>query len=317
MTGVYIAPQNEREVLSVTDLGGGLKLLYDKKMQLTHKRANEIITETTEFGGDRSLRSKHVKRLTDAMARGTFHWEWVKIVLCRYNGNVYRMNGQHTCWARLNRPADEPSPCSVMMYEAETEYDMRQLYASIDRNAPRTKSNVIDSYLAGTEEYGHVKRATLARLPQGYTLWKWETVEDRRNNDGDDVAFLLLSEDYKLATQVAAFLDAFINADTMFLFRAPVIAAMFATFHKAPTVAHSFWEAVASGIGFSSVDDPRNRLGRFLQRNTLGGSPAGVKSTVAQEEMFQACINAWNAFRQDRTLKVLKVVSTGGRPKVK
>ena len=288
-------------------------------MEFTREEAEKLL-DLEEFVGDRPLKSRHVDDLIKAMERGTFHPELVSLIVCKHDGKTYRMNGQHTAWARLYMP-DKGYECSVTMleYTAKSMEDMRTLYASIDRSSPRTRANVITSYLAGTEEFDEVKSSTLRVVPMGFAMWMWKTKHERRMHDGDDVAYLIKTDHYDLARKVCAFLDKHSSRDYKHLMRAPVVGAMFATFNKAPQIALDFWGPVATGTGIDKVGDPRLKLRNELQRVAVDSGQGSLshKKIVSQEYMFRQCVAAWNAFRDGRSLQLLKAAEKGNRPGVK
>ncbi|HCH59797.1 MAG TPA: hypothetical protein DEV73_04265 [Candidatus Zambryskibacteria bacterium] len=153
----------------------------------------------------------------------------------------------------------------------------------------------------------------------GFAMWMWKTKHERRIHDGDDVAFLIKTDHYDLARKVCAFLDKHSSRDYKHLLRAPVVGAMFATFNKASQIAVEFWIPVATGTGIEKVGDPRLKLRNELQRAAVdsGMGSHSDKKIVSQEFMFRQCITAWNAFRDGRTLQLLKAVEKGNRPPVR
>lgn len=318
MSGKYKGQGASGDVLDVTSLGNGLKLVETRKVNFTVKEAEALIG-MDEFVGDRPLKDSHVDYLIQSMKRGTFHPELVNIIVCKYDVKTYRMNGQHTAWARIYMEADYSCSVNYLVYTAKSEDDMRTLYASIDRSSPRTRSNVITSYLAGTQEFEGVKSTTIRVVPMGFAMWYWKTKHERHQYDGDDVAFLLRTDQYDLARKVCAFLDKYTSRDYKHIMRAPVVAAIFATFHKAPQIALDFWGPVASGTGIEKVGDPRLKLRNALQvvAVDVGNGSHSDKKTVSQEFMFRQCITAWNAYREGRSLQLLKAVEKGNRPGVK
>lgn len=318
MSGTYTGDASDKEVIDVTGLGGGLNKISQSTLNFTIEEAKKLL-DLKEFAGDRHLKNAHVDSLIRAMKRGTFRPEFVCIIVCRFNGEVYRMNGQHTAWARVHRPADYQCQVTFIEYNAETEEDMRTLYASIDRSSPRTRANVITAMLAGTEEFEGVKSGTLRIMPMGFALWHWKTAHERSQHDGDDVSYLVKTNHYDLAMKVCAFLDKFGAKDYRHIMRTPVVAAMFATFNRAPQVATEFWTTVANGLRVEKAADPRMRLRNELQRTAIafGNGTQSDKKTVSQEFMYRQCLVAWNAYREDRTLQIIKVPATGSRPGVK
>lgn len=317
------------EIHSIAELGEGLTLRQRRNVELT-KQFAESFLEIPEFtiGDDkidRKLTESWVIHIAREMVGGTFRFEQVCLATCTHEGREVRMNGQHTCWGRLY--ADEElskikgfrAPVQWLKYEAASEQDMRQLYATIDRGKPRTRGMVIASYLSGTDEFPGYNKAILRLLAQGLTWWKWERNDHRALHTGDEVSMLLLRDHNKVALSVGAFIKDSKPADFKHLKRQPVIAAMFATFDKAPQIAADFWVKVRDGVGITSKDDPRYTLRNFLMSSTLEVSriTGGDNRVVGQEDMYIACIMAWNAHRQGRPLKILKPGSVEGRPDVR
>ena len=210
-------------------------------------------------------------------------------------------------------------PVETIEYEAKSEQDMRMLYSSIDRSSPRTKANVIESYLAGSEEFKSVKTRSLRLVPQGFSLWFWATTNERNKHDGDDIAYLLKTDHYDLAIKVLALLDKLSPREHKHVFRGPVVAAMLATFNKAPQIAVEFWTPVADGVGLSKRGDPRLKLRTWLLQTAVGYGRGGAssKEKVTQELMFRQCIGCWNAHREGRTLQILRANDRGKRTAVK
>jgi hypothetical protein len=309
----------QEEVYDVSQLGSGLTIASRQSVEFTHKEACHLL-ELDEFHGDRKLKERHVSYLIRTMMRGTFHPEWVTLITCSVNGNTFRMNGQHTAWARLEMPKGWKCPVEMIHYLAKTEQDMRMLYASIDRSSPRTKANVTDSYLVGSEEFNDVKGRTLRVVPHGFNMWFWQTPHERSKHDGDDIAYLLKTDHLSLALKVCAFLDKVSPREHSHVFRGPVVAAMFATFKKAPQIAEQFWSPVADGVGMEKRGDPRLRLRTWLIQsavNSGGGGGSTGKQKVSQELMYRQCIGCWNAHRESRGLQYLRANERGKRTHVK
>lgn len=307
------------DVVDVTSLGSGLTLVRKRQVEFTVGEATKFLEELAEFVGDRHLKQNHVDHLVRHMRRGTFHSEWVTLITCRYNGKVYRMNGQHTAWARIEMSASWECPVTLLEYEAKDEEDMRTLYSSIDRGSPRTRNNVIDSYLVGTQQFKDVKRQSLSVLPHGFSLWMWAGQRERSQHDGDDVAYSLKSTHYDLALKVCAFLDNLSPRENKHMFRSPVVAAMFATFERAPQIAREFWSPVADGTGMTQKGDPRLKLRNELLQTVvgLGVGALSEKRKVTQEHMYRLCLAAWNAYREGRPLQILRATEKGKRTAVK
>lgn len=330
-------PDDEDVVQIMT--GGGLSLLTRRSVELTRALARTVL-ELPEFVVegqlvDRNLRDNHVTYLLSCMKRGTFHPEWVQIITCVCrepinNGRVilpagtkYRMNGQHTCWAREYMEADWPCRVALLEYEAATVADMRQLYASIDRGAARQNGDVLISLLAGTDQFRNVPRRVLKPLAAGLALWL-SPVNHSSKRDATELAQLLQTKYAALANRISTFLTEGAQVDNReVLLRSSVVASMFDTFDVAPNKAVEFWEAVRNGLNFQSLNDPRKKLREALAGAVVVGargtnrSAAGDVKRVTAEEMYRWCIYCWNAWRRGEELKRIFVNADSKRPKAK
>ncbi len=282
----------------------GIKLVKDEAVPFTFKFAESIL-EHEEFSADRSLDSKHVAKLLDAMRQGAFLAEQATIIVCEYDGVCYRMNGQHTCWARVyyeENPNYRPK-IRYFHYKAKTEDDMRKLYATIDRGKARSRANVIDSILYGTAAYADFNKQTLKRISQGLSTWLWGFAKVSEHSP-DELAHLMKNDWYDLCLKVGHLIKDVSKPDYRHLHRSPVFKAMFETMRKAEGDSRKFWIAVAVGAELK-VDDPRWKLREFLMKHSVNAGRGGgsYKDAIPGDDMRLACIDAWNAWRSGTTLK--------------
>lgn len=316
------ATNGHTESSDITSLGGQLKVTHTTTVELTHDLAHELLAMPA-FTAERPLRKKHVADLVKHMERGTFHWNLVTLITCRCReahdgqpaGTEFRMNGQHTCQSRLQVPASMRAPVKMVRYSAETQADLRRLYSTIDRGAPRTRSNVIASYIVGTEQFRDCPANIRKVLAPGISMWKWEQYDERQSHDSEDVAYLLLKTYHSLVLRIVQFLAPLSGDDTKHLRRAPVIAAMFETFARSPEHAGEFWMSVATGLDLKSASDPRKRLHKLLLTTAVMSGRGGVNATqlgmkaIGSEPMYRICIGCWNAWRESREIQTLRVPS--------
>lgn len=306
---------DDEEVVPVGALGDGLALTSRRTEELDVGLAYKML-EMNVFGPDRPLDNRHVDRLVAAMKRGTFRPEQVQLIICTFDGKEYRMNGQHTCWARIYLQDEKyRCPVQVLRYRASSETDMRMLYASIDRAKPRTKANVLHSYLYESDAFDGVSKTLLKQLGEGVAFWQWGLSGTGRH-DGDDVAYLLKVTHHGLAMKVCHLLTDCQNLDARHLRRGPVYAAMFATFDKSEADSLKFWTAVRDGAGLD-INDPRLKLRNHLQTHAVNAGRGGgsFKRSVNGEDMYSWCIQAWNAWREKVELRAFRSVQN--RPTTK
>ena len=312
-------------ILDTTQVGEGYKLKSSTTVEFTPDFAEKFLSLSEFVVGDekldRNLDNQHAIRLAREMLGGRFLWEQVNLVTCVCDGITYRLNGQHCSWARLAAHDEglDPktrSPVRRLHYEAETVADMRRLYASLDRGKSRNNNNQVVAWLAGTEEFEGYSKQTLQLLAHGIGTWQWESKHTRKLHGGDERSLLLLTKHHKVAMQVGTIIKGAKPSDAKHVRRAPVIGAMFATFAKAPHMASEFWVTVRDGLGIGSKSDPRHTLRNLLLSSGLQKSVVanGDNKILLSEEMYRACIIAWNAWRQGRDLKQIRVNMADPRP---
>jgi hypothetical protein len=294
----------------------GAAFVRKTTIEFDHEKAEWLIN-LKEVDGERPLDDRHVEYLKTAIERGTFRPELVSLAVCRFNGDLYRVNGQHTAWARSYLPAELPCRMDLFEYEADTLEELHALYAAFDRNKARSKRVVVSVQLKASDRFRSFSPTTLKLLPPGYAMYKWPAVTDRRAKDGEAVANAILCEDRELALRIGRMLNPLSRTAHGHLLRAPVIGAMFLTTERDAGDAAKFWESVASGVGFERADDPRNRLRSELLRMSIPSSLSthgSSKRHVSSEYMLRACLVCWNAWRGGRELKLLRVCEASPRP---
>jgi len=290
------------DIIPVTSLGSGLKVIKRERVNFSIALATEIL-ETEPFGPDRTIDERWVNYLIDTMRNGTFQWEQVILSVCTFKGKLYRMNGQHTAWARINwDEAPMNLPVTKLRYSAQTEDDLRILYANIDRGKPRTKGDVYNSYLFESKEFPNFNKTVLRRIAEGLSYWLWSN--DSSKHAGDETAYLLRTRYCGLALKVAHFLAKSLSGEWKHLSRRAVYAAMYATYNKHAALSDKFWEAVKVGANLDS-QDPRLKLRNHLMTHSVHGGSSS-KKVVQPAEMFGWCIQAWNAWRNEKSLRSFK-----------
>lgn len=332
-----IVPQ-EDGILTIGDLGQGFRLVTEKKKNLSLEGAYKVL-ELPEFiqndsAVDRNLRDHHVTYLMNCMMRGTFRPEWVTIITCILKEPLdkhpidteFRMNGQHTCWARAGMPAEWQCPVRFQVYEAATVADMRLLYASIDRNKARTSGDVLNAHLAGIEQFKGVPRKIVQCVASGLAFWLWgDEGRASTGHDSDDTAHQIQTTHKDLSGHITEYIMSAARKHQNHITRSPVMAGLFETFQACKTKAPEFWNIVRDGVGADNRSDPRFKLYEALNKanivsNVGGASPASrrtSKKTVNREEMYRWCIHCWNSWRKGEEMQSLRAPLTGKCPKAK
>jgi len=288
----------------------------ESKIKLTPQKAREFL-ELDELPGERAKRDYHVDTLAGRMAKGNFRYEHVTLMKAVLGRQTFRINGQHTCDARLEH-ADDPSytrTVRLLTYFPENMEELRLLYSDTDGGGSRTPSQRRKALLAGYDGFENTAEAVLNKLGPAYALYKWEAPADRKVlGEPNSLADFMKGDDHGLCVKVAAFATDNVVGKGLAPFRdVPVIAAMFATFSKSAADSVKFWKAVVDGTGIEDASDARKRLERYL---TLRGKKAGKKAD-SSEEVYCRCLQAWNLWRSGQSVKEIKLPRNGVRPSIK
>lgn len=315
---------DKNELPQVDDLGKGFALVSERKVDFTYDLAEKLLGLPELPMGDieRRLRDNHVTHLNNEMQMGNFRWELVQLITCTCDESddpkqEYRMNGQHTCWARILLPPKiQAEQVHLMKYRCRTIEDVRVLYTTIDQGAARTKQHTIVAMLSGRQEFKTINKRILALLADGLSMWLYGVQHEGYKRKVREIAQMLLTTHHELAIKVSDFLARSMESAQGHVRRGPVVAAMFETFSKVPTKAEEFWAAVRDGLGITEKADPRKTLADGLRNSSVEGRGINTKlKPVSREAMYRWCIQAWNAWRKEQTLRTLRFVPNDKRPK--
>lgn len=273
------------------------RVIVDRTVKLNHERAFKYC-EFPIFEGERQINNGHVQTLYDRMRRGSFNPKLVTLATCRFGGQTFKINGQHTCWALVNMPDHFSMEVRELQFHVNTQEDLRAVYSMFDQNLVRNEGHLTKVRLVQTDVAEGLWTSLISRLSAGMKFWLFETTHERRRYKDEEVASL--AHQYKDTFRSVAFTIQENSDDAGLVTRQPVIAAMFATFDKVPTIARSFWQTVIDGLNLTNRSDPRYKLRRYLQDSAISHqSKMSGKKAVEPEMMYRVCIAAWNKWRKD------------------
>jgi hypothetical protein len=294
---------------------GSAKLRYDilsdRTVVLDHALASRYI-DLPIFPGEREVTDGQVQLLYDEMRKGTFNELLVILSTAVHNGVEYKINGQHTCWAVMFMPAQITLNVREIKYKVDSEQQMKLLYATYDRLKARTDAFCTKVILVGTPVMEGIHLSLVSKLTSGLKFWYFENESDRRRITPEQVAAIVQNELSALWRHTALCLQTH-SSEHKHLLRTPVIAALFATFDKVPTLAPDFWNPVATGLGLEKKTDPRLKLRDFLLQSDLKAGQGG-KNYVPTESMYRVCIQAWNHWRKSSSVQVLRAPKERQKP---
>lgn len=283
------------------------KIISDTMGNLTKAKAYEFL-ELKTFTGERAVRENHVQFLFDEQTSGRFLWHHVLIASAVLGQEEFRINGQHTCWMRVNVPEkDEPVKAEVrfIKYRVDSSDHLRKLYSAFDRNAPRTVGHVSNVMLIDTTAGRELPRSTITQMVAGFRIFfaeDWRTA----NANPNELASII-SNSYAEVFNVAGHFLAQHRDEHSFIRRASVAAAMLATFEKAVKPSGDFWEPVFTGLGLNEAQDARYQLRNYLMTH---GNTAGNRDMikVSAEDMFRVCVQMWNRWRKGEKVHMVKTL---------
>lgn len=289
------------------------KILVDQEVQFTKPKAFEFL-ELKTFEGERAVRERHVQYLYDEWIAGRFLWQNIMLASAKLGQETYRVNGQHTCWMRVNIPDKfEPvkAPIREMLYQVSDQEQLRALYAAFDRNATRSVGHVSKVMLMNTRAANEIPPSYISKLIPGFRIFfapDWSAY----NASAPDLVGLIEKSYEQLFNLVGRWFGIHYS-DAIFMRRAAVIGAMFATFEKNIKSSDEFWSPVANGLNLKDKTDARWQLRRFLESH--GHSIVKGMEKVSQEELYCVCLNAWNNWREGNA--ITRCVIANKRPRVR
>jgi len=292
------------------------KIASDEEINLTKARAFQFL-ELKTFEGERAVRERHVQFLFDEWSANRFLWQNIILASAKVAGQPeeYRINGQHTCWMRVNVPERyEPLDCKVRctVYTVQDEDQLRTLYSVFDRGAPRTAHHVGTVILLGSDAAEGVSKYCFGMLMAGFKIW-WSPNKFKRESMSVNDWCGIIDNNYPvLFNIVGRYIGTHMEA-ARWMKRASIAAALYATFDKNVQASGEFWGPVFSGTNLTSKTDARWQLRNYLMSH--GHSIVSGLEKVSQEQMFCVCCNLWNHWREGKQVSTVKTVNE--RPKVK
>ncbi len=276
------------------------EIASDRRINLTVDKAYAFL-ELETFQGERNVNERHVQRLYNAFSSGRFMWEHVIIATCKCEGTTYRVNGQHTCWMRVNAPKDIEAPVREMVYTVKDQHGLREIYSTFDQNKSRTSGHIMKALLIGNGASVDLWPSKVGEYAMALRYWLYPG--ESNNVSVPDVVELVETKYPELFRQVGLYYQSKYD-NYKAIRRKPIMSAMFATFDSAPRTALEFWNPVCDAIGFDSKEDARWQLRRFFDNHSESRNMG--KGTVSAEEIYRVSILAWNRWRKGEKVQSLR-----------
>ncbi len=237
-------------------------------------------------------RLKHLEKKAKQKLLVTFNWATVEC-----DGRVTRINGQHS--SRMLSGLNGEFPAGLFAhideYAVEDEGQMAELFRQFDdRASSRSPADVAGAYQGLVENLRGLDRP-MAKLGVEGIVWFWRRVPGLPMAAADDQ--YVVFADVRIHPFLLS-LPGIITTKCPELRNMYVIAAMWGTHEASASGAAMFWELVAAGGEPGNDSHPANRLDEWLRqlRAAKEDKPAG-------SQIYQACINCWNAFRRGKDIE--------------
>lgn len=254
----------------------------------------------TERDLDKS-RVKYLKEKAEAQPSQLVTFNWAR---AQADGKLVRMNGQHsaTMLSELNGAFPEGLHVHLDTYKVDTPEELAVLFRQFDaRKSSRTAGDVAGAYQGIQSDLDDVLPA-VAKLAVEGIAWHKIHIDGTMPAAGGDDQYSLFED--KRWHPFIRWMGELHSVKTAEMKSSPIAAAMFATYYINTAAARTFWEQVArGGVEFDDAA-PSTVLDNWLKQVRDTDTKRRMKLKPAN--FYQACIFAWNAFRDEKPLKEIK-----------
>jgi hypothetical protein len=274
--------------------------LVEREIVTLDKVFAEKFLDLDQFRGERPVDRKRVNLMRAAFYNNTFNANICIIAVCYLKKRLIAINGRHTCTALTSLDDELVFPgVQFQTYRAKSWQEIETLYASFDRNFPRTPAHATDTYLCNHRLLRSLPASTRRKMAAPFKVWQFPEAKERRVYSPEQIGPMMLAGDHVRAVQLTAqfLLDACAGPDCKPIRRAPVTAAIMATAAHRPTLFEKFWHPIATQIGLLSKYDPRYQLLHFLRDHDLATSHDSKKKRASADTIYNMSLACWNTWR--------------------
>lgn len=284
----------------VPDQQGVRDFLTEGVTSLSPLEMNRVLTNCG-YEHQRNVNDRHVAVLADLMKRGRWQPK-SQLDFAVLAGRYILVNGYHRAYAQVK--SGKAIIWSIALHSCKSEADLRALYYSFDTNIRMRGSRDILRAAEFSEVQGvpaEMADALFRAIP--YLASKFVIDPKAKNFLVDkqiDRRLEMAAEYAKAASRYNAALEGTAGARKKKMRSAAVTAVAVATFRYQSETAWMFWTGVAQMDGLKRGDPRLTLASDFLSRKVNSGSAAAVAPAII----------AWNAFFNDRSLQLIKVLDS-------
>lgn len=270
-------------------------LVKSETLAMTSKLAIEVASMP---GSDteRPLDEKRVDYLRGQVMAGLatpFSWAFA----IRPDGTIVRINGQHSSamLSKLNGDMPVGLTVTISTYKVDDRDGEVALFRQFDsRRSSRTIADVAGAFQGVIAEIKNVPRDSAKKAIEGIA-WHIKHVVGGPVPKGDDVYDLFHN---KIYVDYLVWIGHTLSGKTRELHRAPVLAAVYATYERDPEEAKEWWQKVARGGEEYADKAPSTVLDKWLEEERL--PKPRRRALLSEGNYYQGCVFAWNAFRDGK-----------------
>lgn len=282
-------------------------------VKLTPHMAEKLLTKHANYEGQRNFRTRMVNHYANEIRHDEFHTPVIMLAQQKYNGGEEVMlNGHHTCQSVIQ--ANKPVFACIERWAVETDIEEAELYGKFDGVGGRTQSDYV--------------KALATSMKLDWPLFVCNAIVSAAAMKENKESSLYAADKAKLLkiyTDAGKFFNFIFNTGlpdgvpmsaAKHMRRKAVYYPMLMTWEKCHRDAELFWTDVRDGEGLKR-SMPQHLLREFLltHGSNIGRGVNVGMSSVTQHEMISRCITAWNAFRKNRKVKLLKYYPARALPK--
>jgi hypothetical protein len=194
---------------------------------------------------DRPLNPKRVDAYRKMLALGLFRPVQWATVHCNETQATYRVNGKHTSnlFAEYEK-LPQPVHATIEHYHCDDLDDVARLYATFDsRTQMRTTTDINRAFAAVDPELSQLPSKLISISVTGISYYKHGD-EYCKKPAAERAECLLEDENKTFIDWLHSIVNGSSSDTTRHMWRSPVVAAMYATFHKSRKASNEFWLAV-------------------------------------------------------------------------
>lgn len=264
----------------------------------------------------RDVRPERIKYYQKALSEGVFRedLDWCTC-FCAETSQEYRVNGQHTSkfLADVDQERLAGFRVTITHYHCDTLRDVSDLYSTFDsRIGVRKNREINQTYAGAIRELDGISKWTIDLIVSGISYAKW--LDSYTAHDSVERA-KLLSENMDFCIWAPGIIGTRgSNAHVGHIQRTSVVAVMYWTRKKAPSLATEFWNAVRDKTGPTPRVADRV-LAEWLTttgvrsegRKPKKGADTDInrrKGSAGPREFYVRCIHGWNAWFNRETTEL-------------